>query len=178
MSDFDIVLLSSINVGRSNRIGNPELKNALERLEFPDARAVMQSGNLIIENASAKSNHELEDVLEYGLKETLELETHAFASRASTLKQRVSNPPWTAQPNRIHLFVHKTPITGEALDKLHRALKDTEEISLDNHHFWLHAPDGLARSKIAARASSIIGQPVTARSLSSLGKILAAAAPP
>ena len=177
MSDPHIVLLSSVNVGRSNRIGNPELKNALERIGFPHARPVMQSGNLIIENAGAKSDHELEKGLEHGLQETLKLEAHAFASLASELKERVANPPWNAQPNRIHLFIHKNPIDAKVLDKLHRALRDTEEISLANDHFWLRAPDGLARSKIAARASSIIGQPVTARSLSSLGKILAAAAP-
>jgi len=56
-----------------------------------------------------------------------------------------------------------------------RALRDSEQLSLAENHFWLHAPDGLARSKVGARASALIGQPVTARSLSSLKKVLAAA---
>jgi uncharacterized protein (DUF1697 family) len=157
MSNPWIVLLGSVNVGRSNRVGNPDLKKALEQMGFPHARPVMQSGNLIIGNAGASSDRELEEVVEQGLEETLGLETHAFAGNAAALGEHAADPPWAAPPARVHLFVHKRPLDEQALDRLTRAMKDSEEISLADDHFWLHVPDGLARSRIVARAPALSG---------------------
>lgn len=168
-----IVLLSSVNVGTRNRLSNADIKSALRRIGFPGSRPVLQSGNLIVEDAATRSGAELERVLERGLREELGLETRAFGYAAASLFDIASAPPWPAPPCRVHLFVHNEPIDEPGKGRLRESKMPTEELSLSERHFWLHAPDGLARSKIAARAAAIIGQPATARSLSSLGKILA-----
>lgn len=168
-----IVLLRSVNVGTRNRISNADLGKVLARLGYSDLRPVLQSGNLVIDDAGATSGPELEQALERALHDSLGLDTEAFAYAARSLWEIASTPPWTESPSKVHLFLHKQAIDEPGKERLGQSLKPTEVISLSNDHFWLHAPEGVARSKIAARASSIIGQPVTARSLSSLRKILA-----
>jgi uncharacterized protein (DUF1697 family) len=175
MGDPGIILLSSLNVGSRNRISNAELRDALWQIGLSGAHPVMQSGNLVINDVSRQPDcRKLEQTLEQGLKSLVGLDTSAFVYRASTLRHITSEPPWPAQPSKVLLFVHRSTIGDQELANLKQALKSTEQLSLGERYFWLHAPEGIAGSRIAAKASSLIGAPATARSLSSLSKILSA----
>jgi uncharacterized protein (DUF1697 family) len=60
----------------------------------------------------------------------------------------------------------------ETLDSLKR---DNERYSLNNKVFYLHAPDGIGRSKLAAHAEKSLGVAATARNWRSVCKIMAMA---
>lgn len=52
------------------------------------------------------------------------------------------------------------------------ALKfDSEEIALVDNVFYLHAPDGIGRSKLAARVERLLGVGATARNWRTVSKI-------
>ena len=52
------------------------------------------------------------------------------------------------------------------------ALKfDSEEIALIDNVFYLHGPDGIGRSKLAARVERLLGVGATARNWRTVSKI-------
>jgi uncharacterized protein (DUF1697 family) len=57
----------------------------------------------------------------------------------------------------------------EALDN---AKTSTEKYKLTDRVFYLHAPDGIARSKLAANAEKLLGVVTTARNYRTVDKVL------
>jgi uncharacterized protein (DUF1697 family) len=48
---------------------------------------------------------------------------------------------------------------------------DTERFQLLDHRFYLHAPDGVGRSRLAANAEKLLGVPMTDRNWSTVRKV-------
>ena len=61
------------------------------------------------------------------------------------------------------------------LARLEAAKAETERFKLDSTVFYLHAPDGIGRSRLAAAVEDALGIPVTARNWRSTVKIMALA---
>jgi uncharacterized protein (DUF1697 family) len=58
------------------------------------------------------------------------------------------------------------------LKTLDRLKQDNEQFKLIDNVFYLHAPDGIGRSKLAARAEKALGVAVTARNWRTVCKIM------
>jgi uncharacterized protein (DUF1697 family) len=58
------------------------------------------------------------------------------------------------------------------LDAINELRSPTEDFELGDGAFYLHAPDGIARSKLAARAERHLGVAATARNLRTVSKLL------
>jgi uncharacterized protein (DUF1697 family) len=57
------------------------------------------------------------------------------------------------------------------LKKLERFKSKTERFRLVDNRFYLHAPDGVGRSKLAANAEKLLGVPMTDRNWSTVRKV-------
>lgn len=151
-----------------------KLKSGLETLQLSNVRTYIQSGNVAFESTS-KSAAAL------GKKISLLVEAqHGFRpqilllTRADLLAAVDSNPfpQATSDPKTLHLFF----LAERALTPDFRAL-DAKKSPTESHHltdrvFYLHAPDGVGRSKLASTAERHLGVITTARNYRTVERIL------
>jgi uncharacterized protein (DUF1697 family) len=79
------------------------------------------------------------------------------------------------EPSTLHVnFLGARP-SNPNLARLEEVRTKTERFALKREAFYLHAPDGIGRSKLAARIEKVLGVPVTSRNWRTVGKIAAMA---
>ena len=86
----------------------------------------------------------------------------------------VSNPfpEGVDEPQSLHFFfLEKTPSSPD-LETLHQLKTETERFHLDEDIFYLHAPDGIGRSKLASKVEKSLGVVGTGRNYRTVAKLL------
>ena len=72
----------------------------------------------------------------------------------------------------MHFYFLET-LPGDFELELFDALKrDSEEYSLLDKVFYLHTPEGMAKSKVAAKVEKVLGVSATARNLRTVNKVI------
>lgn len=168
-----ILLLRGINVGGRNRLAMNDLKGILKSLGLENVRTYIQSGNVVFE-----STEEISPGLAAGIAATIE-ERHGFEPRvlllsADRLEKAIESNPFPeaeAEPRTLHLFFLSSAPESPDLESLAEARSPTERFHLTDRVFYLHAPDGIGRSRLAANAEKYIGVPVTARNWRTVQKL-------
>jgi uncharacterized protein (DUF1697 family) len=84
-------------------------------------------------------------------------------------------PEAEAEPKSLHLYFLTVPPENPDLKTLDRLKQDNERYSLNDKVFYLHAPDGVGRSKLATQVEKALGVAATARNWRSVCKIMAMA---
>ena len=139
------------------------LRNALGSAGYASVRSYIQSGNLILQSDDSREAVErgVADIVlhEFGFRPTVAAMPQAALEQAVT-----GNPfPDIKDPKTLHLwFFVREPAPGcSARLEVLAAPGETWE----RHGFvlYLHAPDGIARSKFAAGAERQLGVPATSR---------------
>lgn len=168
-----IALFRGINVGGKNLLSMKELKDFCISLGLIDARTYIQSGNLVF-----KSPEKNKSALKEKLRSIIEREK-GFAPELILLsveewKKAIRNCPYALTRGKsLHgYFLQRCPENPD-LDRLKRLRGERESFLLNGFVFYLHAPDGIGRSRMAAAVESALGVPVTARNGNSLLKISA-----
>lgn len=175
--DTYIALFRGINVGGHNKLRMKELRALLEDLGCQNVRTYIQSGNVVMQceeddpqalaariGAEVQARHGFKpDVL------LLELET---------LKEAIADNPFPeaeSEPRSLHLnFLASVPQDPD-MEALESARKESERFELKGDVFYLHAPDGIGRSKLARNAERWLGVPMTGRNWRTVSKIMALA---
>jgi uncharacterized protein (DUF1697 family) len=169
-----IALFRGINVGGNNRLPMKDLVELLATLGCSDIKTYIQSGNVVF-------NKSIPDLPLFGRSISKAIfHRHGFEPIVQLLtieELRVaaqSNPfvEAEAEPKTLHLsFLSAEP---EAFD--HGAFDgikaDSESYKLIGKRFYLHAPDGIGRSKLAARAEKLLGVQATGRNWRTVTKLL------
>lgn len=168
-----IALFRGINVGGKNKMQMAPLKAAMESIGCQNVQTYIQSGNVVFESSlkirkslQAKILDTAED--KFGFRSQLILLT-----KSDLLKAIDSNPfkDATADPKSLHFFfLHGSPSEPD-LDAIERLRADTESCLLMDAVFYLHAPAGISRSKVAASAERHLGVVVTARNFNTVQKL-------
>ena len=159
-----VALLRGINVGGKHSLPMKELRELLRELGCGEVKTYIQSGNAVF-NTSADPGVLSQDITaaierQFGLAPSVLLLT--IDEYRSILAQNPF-PEATSEPKSIHIgFVTGEPSAPDlaAIDDLQSA---TENYQLLNGAFWLHAPDGIGRSKLAAKIDKCLGVATTGR---------------
>lgn len=168
-----ILLLRGINVGGRNKLPMKELVAQLEALGCRDVRTYIQSGNAVFRGA-----RKLAASLPKQLAEALEA-SHGFAPHAlvldfAELEAAMRENPFPeaeSDPKGLHVgFLDARPKSPD-LDALEALRAKSERFELVGTRFYLHAPDGVGRSKLAARAEKLLGVAMTDRNWRTVGKL-------
>jgi uncharacterized protein (DUF1697 family) len=172
-----IVLLRGINVGGRNTLPMKELVALLEELGCQNIKTYIQSGNVAMQ--SAKKNTEgLSDRITLEIKKRRGFEPRVLMLEIEAFEQAAATNPFPeaeSDPKTLHVgFLASAPANPD-LEGLESFKKENERFRLDGKLFYLHAPDGIGRSKLAEKAERLIGVPMTLRNLRTVGKILAMA---
>ncbi len=167
-----IGLFRGINVGGRNILPMADLNDLLTPLGLQNIKTYIQSGNVVFQYE--KTDFEK---LTNNIKSAI-LKIHGFSpeililSLADFQDAISANPYPKAEPKTLHFFFLAANPSNPALDKMDEIKINEEKYSLKGRVFYLYAPAGIGRSKLAARAEKILGVPTTARNWRTVNKIL------
>jgi len=168
-----VALFRGINVGGRNRLPMKSLVAILCQLGCRNIKTVIQSGNAVFE-APTSAPQLMEKKIQVAVNKA-----HGFAPAVMLfpaelfVAARVANPFPDAEiePKSLHLFFLGTEATAVDEEKIGELKSGTERYQLVDNVFYLHAPDGIGRSKLAAGVERCLGVSVTARNWRTVTKI-------
>ncbi len=168
-----IALFRGINVGGTRIIPMKELVALLEELGCTGVRTYIQSGNAVFRHRAsapglAKRIRAAVGAAKGFEPEVLLLTPDRFARAAA------SNPfpEGEEDPAKLHLYFLAAEPKRPDLRMLEGLCSGGERFELQKDVFYLHAPNGIGRSKMAARVEKALGVATTARNWRTVQKIL------
>jgi uncharacterized protein (DUF1697 family) len=84
-------------------------------------------------------------------------------------------PDAVSEPKTLHLYFLESEPNNPDLEKLEDLKLNNEEFTLVGKVFYLHAPDGIGRSKLAGQVENALGVAVTARNWRTVEKLMSLA---
>ncbi len=169
-----IALFRGINVGGKNKLPMATLKEILHGIGCDNVQTYIQSGNALLESKT-RSSRDLANRIEQAIQEATGIDTFVLLLKAKELKDALDANPFPQadkDPKSIHfLFLAKNPKAPD-LGRLDDLQGKTEKYQLLNRVFYLFAPDGIARSKLAVKAESVLGVCATGRNLNTVHKLV------
>ena len=160
-----IVLFRGINVGGHNVLPMRELASILKSLGLEDVRTYIQSGNAVFRTSLTDASNLAAKIGE-AIAGAKGFRPSLFLLGAEELRRSmVANPFRDAEgdPSKLHLFFLASAPSQVNTEAIERTRAKSERTALAGRVFYLHAPDGIGRSKLAARVETLLGVPTTAR---------------
>jgi len=168
-----IALFRGINVGGKNSLSMKELVVLLESIGLRNILTYIQSGNAVFQSTE-KNVSQLARRLTDEINKRHGFEAHVLILAPDAIKRAMAENPFSeaeADPSHLHLgFLASTPKNPD-FKKLDALRKESERFHLSDHVFYLHAPEGVGRSKLAASAEKLLGVPMTDRNWRTVCKI-------
>lgn len=161
-----IVLLRGINVGGKNLLPMKELKILLDSSGYKNVKTYIQTGNLILQSSKhPEANIGSLVQSQFGFcPEVLVLSEAEFGLS-------VANNPYSGFEGKFVHFYYCKDLPKIDYTKLEKYLAETERYELSGSLFYLHAPDGIGRSKLVANIESCLGVAATGRNLNTINKL-------
>lgn len=172
-----IALFRGINVGGNNMLSMKDLAALLEKLDAHNVKTYIQSGNVVFQHESERAA-ELSSRISAAIKESHGFEPRVLLLDLVEMENAVASNPFSeaeVEPKTLHLFFLADPPQNPDLKTLDTIKQDNEQFKLIDKVFYLHAPDGIGRSKLAERAEKALGVAATARNWRTVCKIMAMA---
>jgi uncharacterized protein (DUF1697 family) len=168
------VLFRGINVGGRNILPMKDLAALLQNLGCGNVRTYIQSGNAVFRHQERSASRLAASIRE-AVRASHDFEPEVLLLSADKLERALSSNPFPeaeSEPSRLHLFFLAAAPESPDLDLIEALRADTERFALTDDVAYLHAPDGIGRSKLAARMERALGVAATARNWRTVGKIL------
>jgi uncharacterized protein (DUF1697 family) len=166
-----IALLRGINVGGRHSLPMKDLVAAFESLRCQRVRTYIQSGNVTFQ-----TRRQDRAALSRGLGEAV-LAQRGFAplvwlSTAEEWQRAIRNNPFSTEVGKaLHFFFLESQPQKPDLAGLATLGSASESFELIDNVFYLHAPDGIGRSKLVAKLEKHIPVPMTARNWNTVAKL-------
>lgn len=168
-----IALLRGINVGGKNILPMKDLRALLETLGYGHVRTYIQSGNCVFDAHAVDA-----DSIAGAITARFGFRPNVIVMPAETLQSVLDRTPFpqaASDPKSLHLYFLSEPATSADMAGIEALRGATEDYRLTDQVFYLYAPDGIGRSKLAAKVERLLGVPATARNLRSAMAIAALA---
>ena len=169
-----IALFRGINVGGNNLLLMKDLVAALESLGCQDVATYIQSGNAVFQSKETDISL-LSDRIKAAIKESHGFEPMVLLLGSEELERTIHSNPFPeaeSEPRTLHVYFLASSPRHPDLDGLREIRGDRERFALDDGVFYLHAPEGIGRSKLAANAEKLLGIPTTARNWRTVRKLM------
>lgn len=160
-----VALYRGINVGGKNCVKMESLRAMHERLGHGGVKTYIQSGNVVFSAAEPAEDVARACAVEFA-------RDFGFSSRvmiveATRWAEIVANAPYEEQAGEdaktVHVGICLGPPDADRLAALLAKAKGRESFEVRGDVVYLHAPDGLGRSKFAAGMEKAAGVPMTMR---------------
>jgi uncharacterized protein (DUF1697 family) len=169
-----VLLLRGINVGRSNRIAMPSLRELLTEAGFEEVRTYVQSGNIVL--SSDASADELARECSRRIQDAYGLAIDVLARTRKELAEVVRSDPLAkvaVDPKRYQVSFCSAEPEPEIIERLSALAAPHERFAAIGRELYAWHPDGVARSRLWAELSRRrLGVTATARNWSTVTKLL------
>jgi uncharacterized protein (DUF1697 family) len=169
-----IALFRGINVGGSNILPMRELVAVLENAGAQNVKTYIQSGNAVFQSEETDASL-LSNTISAAIKESHGFEPQVLLLGLEDVERAVASNPFPeaeSEPKTLQvLFLASVPRDPD-LDALENIKSDSEQFVLEDNVFYLHAPDGIGRSKLAASAERLLGVSMTGRNWRTVRKVV------
>ncbi len=172
-----IALFRGINVGGHNKMPMKELASLLEGLGLVGVRTYIQSGNVVF-RASKGTAAQWSETIRTAVEGGFGFSPWVLVMEASALAKAAAANPYPqaeADHKTLHLFFLAAKPKSNDLEAMDRIKTPTESYTLLGTVFYLHAPDGIGKSKLAERTERLLGVEATARNWRTVREVLALA---
>ena len=168
-----IALLRGINIGGNHPLPMKDLSALLEGMGMRDVRTYIQSGNVVF-----RCDLKNKAALAAKIGSAIEAQ-HGFAPQvllldAAELRKAIADNPYAeaeADPKSLSLlFLAEVPQHPD-LKSMEAIKTASERFKLVGKVFYLHAPEGFGRSKLAARAEKLLGVAASGRNWNTVCKL-------
>ena len=164
--------LRGINLGPTNKISMPALRELATDLGYADVRTYINSGNLIF--SSTKTAATLEQEISAAIKATIGHSIDVAVRTPAQLRKIVANNPYPdGNPSQVTVAFLTKPCGADAKEKVAAIAKDHEPFTFAGKDVYVHYSQGLGKSKLAERFSAIIGVSATVRNIRTVEKVIA-----
>lgn len=168
-----IALFRGINVGGTGSLPMKELAALLQDLGCREVRTYIQSGNAVFASPEPDAAR-LAAAIGAEVKARRGFEPKVLLLSRAEFEQAAATNPFPegeSDPQTLHLgFLTAEPASPnlEAIEKLRAP---SERWQLIGRVFYLHAPEGVGRSKLAAASERLLGVPLTDRNWRTVCKL-------
>lgn len=170
-----IVLFRGINVGGRNVIRMKELAASLEAAGLRDVNTYIQSGNVVCRSRHRSSNG-IQAAVAKAVQADFDVIVKVLALSSEQLDSAVAKCPFESNDEKsIHYFFlqQQQPAAPDCESSLDELKADSEQWRLTDSVFYLHAPDGIGRSRLAAAVEKRLSATTTARNLRTVRRLVA-----
>lgn len=167
-----IALLRGINVGGKNILKMKDLVALLEELGAKQVKTYIQSGNVVFQSMEEPS--QLSEKISQVIQQRFGFAPQVLLLSQTEFEKAISNNPFSqaeSLPKTLHLgfMVHKPQ--NPQLHELEQLKSSGEEFLLKGKVFYLHAPEGIGRSKLVEKIEKHLGVPMTMRNWNTISKL-------
>jgi len=171
---ISIALFRGINVGGNNLLPMKDLMMILEKLGAENVKTYIQSGNAVFSHDAASAAG-LANRISAAVQKSHGFKPHVFLLSAADLaKAIVENPFPNAEkdPKSLDIFFLGSAPKTPDLKALESRITGSERFARKGPLFYLHAPDGIGRSKLANSAGIALGVAATTRNWRTVTKLM------
>lgn len=172
-----VALLRGINVGGKNVLPMKELATVLQDLGLNEVQTYIQSGNVVFKT-TRNSTQKLARDIKAAIGKNHEFVPQVLVLSIAELRDAIDSNPFPEgenEPKSLHLFFLESSTAHPDLDRLASFQSGSERFKLVGTVFYLHASDGIGRSKLAPQVEKALGVAATARNWRSASAILSLA---
>ncbi len=166
-----IALFRGINVGGKNILPMKELAAMLETMGCKNVRTYIQSGNVVFQSSKRMEDIDA-DAISKAILANKGFEPRVLLLDVAAFQEAINNNPFpTDNGKTLHFNFLTSPANQPDLDLLESVKKDSEQFLLKGKVFYVYAPDGIGRSKLATVVEKALGVPATARNWNTVNKL-------
>lgn len=167
-----IALFRGINVGGQHLVPMKALVEILGELGCERIRTYIQSGNVVFDSTERERDR-IAQAIRSRILDSFQFEPIVVLLDAGELQAAILNNPFSTENGKaLHFFFLNAPPLEPDMAALKDCRSGSEDFHLDDKVFYLYAPDGVGRSKLAARAERHLGVPTTARNWNTVRKLM------
>jgi uncharacterized protein (DUF1697 family) len=166
-----VAFLRGINLGSTNKISMAELRSMAEELGYADVATYINSGNLVLHTSKTATTveRELAQAISNRFGHKIDVVVRTLAQLEKILAQ---NPFPDGNPSQVTVaFLTKAP-PPQAKPKLAAIAAEHEPFQFAGKNIYVNYSQGLGRSKLAEKFSSIVGVSSTVRNIRTVEKVV------
>jgi uncharacterized protein (DUF1697 family) len=166
-----IALFRGINVGGKNTLPMKALVETLETMGYRNIKTYIQSGNAVFKSTKQQKQKIVREI-SLSVLDRYGFQPNVILLNASDFQLAIKNNPFSTRDGKsLHFYFLESVPKQPALEQLTSAKSTSEKFQLDDRVFYLYAPNGIGRSKLAANVERALGVSVTARNWNTVNKL-------
>ena len=168
-----IALLRGINVGGHNRLAMKALSQIFESAGCEHVRTYIQSGNVVF-GADIEAANKFADAIGAAIEKDHGFHPAIHLVSVEALRAAIESNPYpdaVSEPKSLHLVFLERPPQEEHISAVNALVSKSESITVTGKLIYVHAPDGIARSKLANGIGRALRMNTTARNWRTVKKL-------